>query len=116
MYTYYKVYILNVLWSELHITVEVKFDEGVPPSCEDLPSEYIWVESHPSISTVSSFDLRDTVLYPVTGDRKVKCYAQQLQIEDIEELKVVYKIRNYRSQKFCHPYKLFGFWNTDTCE
>jgi hypothetical protein len=63
-----------------------------------------------------SFDLRDTVLYPIPGDRKIKRYTQELQIEDIDEWKVFYKIRNYHSHKFCHPYKLYGFWNTDTGE
>jgi hypothetical protein len=114
-YPYYEPRV-NILWNEHHTAVEIEFDEGVSPPCEDLPSEYICLESPPSISTVGSFDLGDTVLYPITGDRKIKRYTQELQVEDIDELKVFYKIRNYRSQKFCHPYKLYGFWNTDTAE
>jgi hypothetical protein len=48
-------------------------------------------------------------------------YTKQLQEEDIDELKYLYKHRQYKglqyhSQKFSHPYKLYGFWNTDTGE
>jgi hypothetical protein len=48
-------------------------------------------------------------------------YTKQLQEEDIDELKYLYKLRpykgfHYHSQKFSHPYKLYGFWNTDTGE
>jgi hypothetical protein len=114
-YPYYEPRV-NLLWNKHHTTVEVEFDKGVSPPREDLPSEYVCVESHPSISSIGSFDLRDTVLYPVPGDRKIKRYNQELQVEDIDELKVFYKIRNYRSQKFCHPYKLYGFWSTFMAE
>jgi hypothetical protein len=114
-YPYYEPRV-NVLWNDHHTTVEIESDEGVSPPCEDLPSEYICVESHPSISTIGSFDLRDTVLYPVAGDNKVKGYTQQLQVEDIDELKFLYKLDRYRSQKFCHPYKFYGFWDTLTAE
>jgi hypothetical protein len=108
--------LVNLFWNNSHSTVEVAFDEGVSPPCEDLPSEYICLESHPSISTVGSFDLRDTVLYPVPGDNKVKRYTQQLQVEDIDELKFLYKLHRYRSQKICHPYKWYGFWDTLSAE
>jgi hypothetical protein len=114
-YLYYEPRV-NCVWNENSLTVGIAFDEGVSPPCEDLPSEYICVDSHPSISTVGSFDLWDTVLYPIPGDRKIKRCTQELQVEDIDELKVFYKIRKYRSQKFFHPYKLSFFWNTDTGE
>jgi hypothetical protein len=84
--------------------------------CKNSPTELICGESHPSLSIVGSFDLRDTVLYPIPVNNKLRVYTKQLQIEDIEELKVFNKIRNYHSQKFCHPYKLYGFWDTDTGE
>jgi hypothetical protein len=50
-YPYYKPHV-NVLWNDHHTTAEIEFDEGVSPPCEDIPLEYICVESHPSISTV----------------------------------------------------------------
>jgi hypothetical protein len=62
------------------------------------------------------FDLRDTVLYPVPGNNKIKRYTQELQVEDIEELKFLDKLDLYRSQKFCHLYKFYGFWDTLTAE
>jgi hypothetical protein len=51
-YLYHEPF-MNLFWNEPHSTIEVEFDEGVSPPCEDLPSEYICSESHPSISTVS---------------------------------------------------------------
>jgi hypothetical protein len=67
-YPYHEPFV-NLFWDEPHSIVEVEFDEGVSPPCEDLPSEYICARSHPSISSIGSFDLRDTVLYPVPGTR-----------------------------------------------
>jgi hypothetical protein len=43
-------------------------------------------------------------------------YTKKLQEKEIGELKLLCKVRQYRSQKFCHPYKLYGFWNTFTAE
>jgi hypothetical protein len=62
---YYPVHLpfFNFFSNEPHSTIEVEFDEGVSPQCEDLHTYYICAESHPSVSTIGSFDLRDTVLY-----------------------------------------------------
>jgi hypothetical protein len=60
-------------------------------------------------------------LYPIPIIGKLKVYTKQLQEEDIDELRYLYKLRQYKvlqyhSQKFNHPYKLYGFWDTDTGE
>jgi hypothetical protein len=92
-------------------SIEIEFDEGVSPTCEDLPTEFICGKSHKSLSTIGSFDLRDTILYPILVTNKLLVYTRKLQEDDIDELKYLYKLRpykgfHYHSQKFRHPYKL----------
>jgi hypothetical protein len=65
-------------------TIEIEFDEGVPPPCEDLPTEFVCGESHPSIASIGFFTLRDTVLYSVSVNHKFLRYTKQLQEKDIE--------------------------------
>jgi hypothetical protein len=103
----------------LRLSLTTGYEES--PPCEDLPTEFICGRSHPSLSTVGSFDLRDTVLYPIPVNDKLRVYTKQLQEEDIDELKYLYKLSQYKgiqyhSQKFSHPYKLYGIWNTYTLE
>jgi hypothetical protein len=117
---YFPLELRDLLWTNSTST-EIEFDKGVSPPCEDLPTEFICGRSYNSLSTIGSFNLRDTVLYPIPVNDKLRVYTKQLQEEDIEELRYLYKLClykgfHYQSQKFCHPYKLYGFWNTDTGE
>jgi hypothetical protein len=101
---YFPLELRDSFWTN-STSIEIEFDEGVSPPCEDLPTKFICGRSHKSLSTIYSFDLRDTVLYPIPVNNKLRLYTKQLQEEDIDELKYLYKPCqdkgfHYHEQKF----------------
>jgi hypothetical protein len=58
---YFTLQLRKLFWTNSS-SIEIEFDEGVSPPCEDFPTEFICAESYPRLSSVGSFDLRDTVL------------------------------------------------------
>jgi hypothetical protein len=97
--------------------IEIEFDAGVTPPCANLPAVFECGQSLLNVDSIRSFDLKDTVLYPVPGNYREKGALKSCIIYDSStyEYNNFYenRIPFYRTIKFNHLYKLYSFWNTN---
>jgi hypothetical protein len=52
---YFPLELRDLFWNN-RTSIEIEFDKGVSPPCEDLPTKFICERSHKSLSTIGSFD------------------------------------------------------------
>jgi hypothetical protein len=63
-----------------HRVLEIEFDAGVTPPCTTLPVYFECGQSL-SLDSIGSFDLEDTVLYPVPVNQIIKVALKNCQID-----------------------------------
>jgi hypothetical protein len=99
------------LYFHTDCVIDIEFEEGVSPPCTTLPSVFVCGQSLPSLDSIRSYDLRDTVLYPVPVNPTEKIAYKESQIFNCNELDLLYRFPLYRTFKFNNPYKLYSYWN-----
>jgi hypothetical protein len=96
--------------------IEIEFDAGLTPPCAacTLPPFFFFVcgQSLLTLDSICSFDLKDTVLYPVPVNYKERGSLKSCQIYECNKDENYYRFPFYRTIKFNHPYRIYSFWNT----
>jgi hypothetical protein len=99
--------------------LEIEFDAGVTPPSTTLPTHFECGQSL-SLDSIGSFDLKDTVLYPVPVIEVEKAALKSCQIEEnyyhpYPRFPFYVTQRSspfYRTLKFNHPYRFLKYQGT----